>query len=88
MPNRHKVSAANHKEILKWLHQNVQENYNKEGYVYDTRTGPFSKHAEWVSKDRKTWKVTLYQRIGLPQGETTVEIADPKAEMIFLLMWT
>jgi hypothetical protein len=89
MPNRHQVSAANHKEMIKWLEQNVQENYHKEGYAYNTRLGPFSKYyAIWLSKDKQTWKFSLQQHLGLDDGNAFVEIADSKAEMIFLLMWT
>lgn len=87
MAKRHQVPSANHKEMIKWLEQNVQENYHKEGYAYDTQSGPFSKHAIWLSKDKKTWMFSLQQYIG-HDGTAFVEIADSKAEMIFLLMWT
>ena len=88
MAKRHEVPAANHKEMISWLEENVQENFYEKGFVYDTHTGPFSKHAEWISKDGNTWKFSLYQHLGLPNGKAVVEINDPKAEVIFLLMWT
>jgi|APFre7841882654_1041346.scaffolds.fasta_scaffold07153_9 hypothetical protein len=93
MAKGHQVPAANHKEMIKWLEQNVQENYHKEGYAYDTQSGLFSKYAIWLSKDKQTWTFSLQQHIGFDDGKVfdetaSVEIADSKAEMMFILRWS
>lgn len=85
---RHKVPGSNHKEILKWLIQNVQENFYEDDLVYNSRSGAFSRWAEWRSKDQKSWILETHHHLGLTYPKTWVEINDPKLEMIFLLMWT
>lgn len=87
---RHKVSGSNHKEILKWLIQNVQENFYEDDLVYDTKSdnGAIFLWAEWRSKDQKSWVLQTQHHRGLEYPKTWVEIKDPKLEMIFLLMWT
>lgn len=88
MSKRHQLPAANHKEMLKWLCENVQENRYDGDYCYDTKTGPFYRWTEWRSRDEKSWILKLQKDVAHSNGRLWVEIQDPKAEMIFLLMWT
>lgn len=79
---RHKfLGTSNYKDMMKWLEENVQENYNRNGDKFGmSSVGQF---VEWRSKDRESWILRL---AGTPPN-TYVEIKDEQKELIFLLAW-
>lgn len=87
MNRRHQLDGTNHKEILAWLCEHVQENRYDDDYCYDTRSGPFYRWTEWRSKDEKSWILKLQTDLAHWKGRVWVEIKDPKAELMFLMRW-
>ena len=78
---RHRILYSNYKEALKWLEENVQENYNEDGGKYTMST--VSQLIEWRSKDKESWIL----RIADNPPKVFVEIKDEEKEIMFLLRW-
>jgi hypothetical protein len=68
-------------QVLKWLEQNVQENYNKDGSRYNMST--ISQFIEWRSQDLESWVMRV---AGTPPSGQ-VEIIDEKLAAMFALRW-
>ena len=78
---RHTFPYANHKEMLEWLCNNIQENYYEDGRRFSmSSVGQF---IEWRSKDFTSW---VFRIAGNPP-KCYVEIIDEKKELLFLLAW-
>ena len=69
-------------QVLKWLEENVQENYNKDGSRYNMST--ISQFIEWRSQDLESWVMRVAGTP--PRGH--VEIMDEKLAAMFLLKWS
>ena len=84
MSTPHRIrDYSKHKEILQWLHDNVQENYNPGMEKYASSS--VSRFVEWRSKDFSSWKLRVH---GMLPPKLDVWINDPKMEMLFLLKWS
>jgi hypothetical protein len=68
--------------VLKWLEQNVQENYHKDSSRYNMST--ISQFIEWRSQDLQSWIVRV---AGTPPAGH-VEIMDDQHAAMFLLKWS
>jgi hypothetical protein len=68
-------------QVLKWLEQNVQENYNKDSSRYNMST--ISQFIEWRSQDLESWVMRVAGTP--PRGQ--VEIIDEKLAAMFALRW-
>lgn len=78
---RHRILYNDYKEALKWLVENVQENYYEDGKRFTiSSVGQF---IEWRSKDRESWILRI---VGNPP-KVFVEIKDEEKEILFLLRW-
>ena len=72
----------NHRvQVLKWLEQNVQENYHKDSSRYNMST--ISQFIEWRSQDLESWVMRVAGTP--PRGQ--VEIMDEKLASMFALRW-
>ena len=81
MTRRHKMPTNRYREMLSWLEENIQENFNSDRQRYNMSTvGHF---IEWRSKDRESWIL----RIAGNPPKTYVEIIDEQKEIMFLLTW-
>lgn len=78
---RHRILYHNYKEALKWLEENVQENYNSDGKRYHMSS--IGQFIEWRSKDKESWIL----RIAGNPPKVFVEIKDEEKEILFLLRW-
>lgn len=76
------VDYNRHKEILEWLHNNIQENCNPDMEKYNFST--ISRFVEWRSKDHEAW---VFRIQGMPPV-AKVSIKDEKLQMLFILLWT
>lgn len=79
---RHQLPYKYHKEMLRWLEDNVQPNHNKNGDKFNSSS--VSQFIEWRSLDLKSW---VFRVAGNPP-KCYVEIADEQKELLFLLRWT
>ena len=68
-------------QVLKWLEQNVQENYHKDSSRYNMST--ISQFIEWRSQDLESWVMRVAGTP--PRGQ--VEIIDEKLAAMFALRW-
>ena len=69
-------------QVLKWLEENIQENYHKDSSRYNMST--ISQFIEWRSKDLESW---IMRVAGLPpRGHA--EIKDKKLASMFALKWS
>ena len=68
-------------QVLKWLEQNVQENYNKDSSRYNMST--ISQFIAWRSQDLESWVMRVAGTP--PRGQ--VEIIDEKLAAMFALRW-
>ena len=68
--------------VLKWLEQNVQENYHKDSSRFNMST--VSQFIEWRSQDSQSW----IMRISGTPPRGHVEIKDQKHAAMFLLKWS
>jgi hypothetical protein len=68
-------------QVLKWLEENVQENYNKDGSRYNMST--ISQFIEWRSQDLESWVM----RVAGTPSRGHVEIKDEKLASVFALRW-
>ena len=68
-------------QVLKWLEQNVQENYHKNSERYNMST--ISQFIEWRSQDLESW---ILRVAGSPPAGH-VEIMDEKLAAMFALRW-
>jgi hypothetical protein len=67
--------------VLKWLEENIQENYHKDSSRYNMST--ISQFIEWRSQDLESWVMRV---AGTPPlGH--VEIMDEKLAAMFALRW-
>jgi hypothetical protein len=72
----------NHRvQVLKWLEQNIQQNYHKDGSRYNMST--ISQFIEWRSQDLESWVMRVAGTP--PRGH--VEIIDEKLAAMFALRW-
>lgn len=78
---RHTLPYKNHKQMLQWLCDNIQENYHSDGSKYHSSS--VSQFIEWCSKDKESW---IFRIAGNPP-KCYVEIIDEKKEILFLLAW-
>lgn len=78
---RHILSYRNHKQILQWLSDNIQENYHEDGRKFSSSS--VSQFIEWRSKDKISW---VFRVFGNPP-KCAVEIPDEEKELLFLLRW-
>jgi hypothetical protein len=79
---RHQLPYKHHKEMLRWLEDNVQPNRNKNGDKHASSS--VSQFIEWRSLDLKSW---IFRVAGNPP-KCYVEIADEQKELLFLLRWS
>jgi hypothetical protein len=68
-------------QVLKWLEENIQENYNKDSSRYNMST--ISQFIEWRSQDLESWVMRVAGTP--PKGQ--VEIMDEKLAAMFALRW-
>jgi hypothetical protein len=68
--------------VLKWLEENVQENYHKDSSRFNMST--VSQFIEWRSQDSQSWIMRISG--SPPQGH--VEIIDERHAAMFLLKWS
>ena len=68
-------------QVLKWLEQNIQENYHKDSSRYNMST--ISQFIEWRSQDLESWVMRVSGTP--PRGH--VEIMDEKLATVFALKW-
>lgn len=68
-------------QVLKWLEENVQQNYHKNSERFNMST--VSQFIEWRSQDLESWIMRVQGTP--PRG--TVEIKDEKLALLFLLRW-
>jgi hypothetical protein len=78
---RCRFNYKDHDQVLKWLEQNVQENYHKDSERYNMST--ISQFIEWRSQDLESWVMRVAGTP--PQGQ--VEIIDEKLAAMFALRW-
>lgn len=78
---RHTFPTTQYKEMLKWLEENIQENFHKDGEKYNSSTT--SQFVEWRSKDKLSWVL----RVAGNPPRCYVEIKDDQKEILFLLRW-
>jgi hypothetical protein len=78
---RHVLPYGKHQEMVKWLSDNIQENYFADGNKYNSSS--VSQFVEWRSKDTKSW---IFRVFGNPP-KCSVEILDEQKELLFLLTW-
>jgi hypothetical protein len=72
----------NHRvQVLKWLEENIQENYHKDSSRYNMST--ISQFIEWRSKDLESWVMRVAGTP--PRGH--VEIMDEGLAAMFALRW-
>jgi hypothetical protein len=81
MTRRHTLPYTNHRQMLQWLCDNVQENYHIDGSKYNSSS--VSQFVEWRSKDFTSW---IFRIAGNPP-KCIVEIKDEEKELLFLLRW-
>ena len=74
-------STNSYMGMLKWLEENIQENFHNDGSKYNSSS--VSQFVEWRSKDCKSWVLRL---AGNPP-RVYVEIEDEQKEILFLLAW-
>ena len=68
--------------VLKWLEENIQENYHKDSSRYNMST--ISQFIEWRSQDLESWIMRVAG--SPPRGQ--VEIKDEKLASMFALKWS
>ena len=68
-------------QVLKWLEQNIQENYHKDSSRYNMST--ISQFIEWRSQDLESWVM----RVAGTPSRGHVEIMDEKLAAMFALRW-
>lgn len=68
-------------QVLKWLEENIQENYHKDSSRYNMST--ISQFIEWRSQDSESW---IMRVAGTPPSGH-VEIMDKKLAAMFALRW-
>ena len=76
---RHLLPYNKKDEIIKWLEEHIQENYNKDGSRYNMSS--VAQFVEWRSKDLESWIVHI---AGFPP-KLYVEVKDKQKEILFLL---
>jgi hypothetical protein len=69
-------------QVLKWLEENIQENYNKDSSRYNMST--ISQFIEWRSQDLESWIMRVAG--SPPRGHA--EIKDKKLASMFALKWS
>ena len=78
---RHRILYNDYNEALKWLCENVQENYYEDGKRFSMSS--VGQYVEWRSKDKESWIL----RIAGSPPKVFVEIKDKEKELLFLLRW-
>ena len=78
---RCRFNYKDHDQVLKWLEQNVQENYHKDSERYNMST--ISQFIGWRSQDLESWVMRVAGTP--PQGQ--VEIMDERLATVFALKW-
>ncbi len=78
---RHILPYGKHQEMIKWLSDNIQENYHKDYGKYNSSS--VSQFVEWRSKDTISW---VFRIFGNPP-KCSIEIIDEEKELLFLLRW-
>jgi hypothetical protein len=68
-------------QVLKWLEENIQENYHKDSSRYNMST--ISQFIEWRSRDTESWNMRI---AGTPPAGY-VDIKDDKFAALFMLRW-
>ena len=68
-------------QVLKWLEENIQENYHKDSSRYNMST--ISQFIEWRSQDLESWVMRVAGTP--PRGH--VEIMDEGLATVFALRW-
>jgi len=68
-------------QVLKWLEENIQENYHKDSSRFNMST--ISQFIEWRSQDLESWIVRVAG--SPPRGHA--EIKDKKLAALFILRW-
>jgi len=81
MNKRHTLPYDKKNEVLTWLTENVQDNFNDALGKYDMNS--VSQFVEWRSKDLESW---ILRVAGFPP-QLFIEIKDPEKETWFLLRW-
>ena len=69
-------------QVLKWLEENIQENYHKDSSRYNMST--ISQFIEWRSQDLESWIMRVAG--ASPRGHA--EIKDKKLASMFALKWS
>jgi len=73
----------NHRvQVLKWLEENIQENFHKDSSRYNMST--ISQFIEWRSQDLESWVM----RVAGTPPRGYVEIIDEKLAAMFVLKFT
>lgn len=78
MKNWHKVSLDNRKEMLDWLHNNIQHQMDP---ILERRG---ERYLEWKSLDGTSWLVRQWKS----PPKLKVLIKDKNFEMMFMLRWS
>jgi hypothetical protein len=68
-------------QVLKWLEENVQQNYHKDSSRYNMST--ISQFIEWRSQDLESWVM----RVAGTPPRGYVEIMDEGLATVFALKW-
>ena len=69
-------------QVLKWLEENIQENYHKDSSRYNMST--IGQFIEWRSQDSESWVMRV---AGTPPSGHVV-IMDEKLAAMFALRWS
>jgi hypothetical protein len=69
-------------QVLKWLEENIQENYHKDSSRYNMST--ISQFIEWRSQDLESWIMRVAG--SPPRGH--VEIKNESLASMFALKWS
>jgi len=69
-------------QVLKWLEENIQENYHKDSSRYNMST--ISQFIEWRSQDLESW----IMRVAGSPPRGYVEIKNESLASMFALKWS
>jgi hypothetical protein len=79
--NRCRFNYKDRDQVLKWLEENIQQNYHKDSSRYNMST--ISQFIEWRSQDLESW----IMRVAGTPPTGHVEIRDEKLASVFALRW-
>lgn len=74
---QYNIRSSKYKEVLKWLEDNIQENYRADSSYYSMSA--VSQFIEWRSKDKETWVL----RVAGFNPRVYIEFKNPAHKEIF-----